>query len=381
MTKNTLTQICIYFFFLLSCTERELSLDTTVNPYLSSHLQVDKSQSEISLPYAISGECGTLVYRITFSHSENAISSIETTPYNQNWALLLPAESLSNGEHHFNIHAFDREDELINQIGLKLNIISNTAALLTTDPEVTNSEGELLAWGAYYREAFGKTGSDLKSILNNIIKGHTILFYSQVWYALESIDADPYNDENIIQIYTGESFPSAKRDTGTGDNLVWNREHCWPKSRGFPSDFFPAYTDIHHLRPASRPVNSDRGTKIYDNGGSAHSLAMDVNYDSDSWEAPDDVKGDLARQMFYMVVRYEDSDFDGVDLELTDNQSLIQSQSGGTAYFGRLSTLIEWHLGDPVSDSERLRNNRIYSNWQNNRNPFIDYPEWVMNIW
>ena len=73
----------------------------------------------------------------------------------------------------------------------------------------------------------------------------------------------------------------------------------------FSNESDTAYTDVHHIRPTDESVNSSRGTKDFDNGGSAHSEATDCNYDSDSWEPRDAVKGDVARMMFYMEVRYD----------------------------------------------------------------------------
>ena len=88
------------------------------------------------------------------------------------------------------------------------------------------------------------------------------------------------------------------------------------------------------------------------------------------------VKGDTARMMFYMAVRYEGGDNSSTpDLELVD-----RTTSSGEVFFGKLCTLLQWHRNDPVSDAERQRNNVIYS-WQGNRNPFIDHPEFVSEIW
>jgi len=77
--------------------------------------------------------------------------------------------------------------------------------------------------------------------------------------------------------------------------------------------------------------------------------------------------------LFYMDVRYEGGD-GYVDLQLVD-----YTGTNGPL-FGKLSTLKQWHKDDPVSDFERSRNQKIY-NWQRNRNPFIDHPEWVQEVW
>lgn len=95
--------------------------------------------------------------------------------------------------------------------------------------------------------------------------------------------------------------------------------------------------------------------------------------DSDSWEPRDAVKGDIARMMFYMVVRYE---YGAYDLELVD-----YTGTSNTPVFGKLSTLLQWHQQDPVDDWERNRNDIIFNSYQGNRNPFIDHPEFVNYIW
>jgi endonuclease I len=88
------------------------------------------------------------------------------------------------------------------------------------------------------------------------------------------------------------------------------------------------------------------------------------------------MKGDTARMMFYMAVRYEGNDNSGTpDLGLVDR--LTQS---GEPHFGRLCTLLAWYQLDSVSAKERHRNDVVHG-WQEKRNPFIDHPEFVRAIW
>ena len=235
----------------------------------------------------------------------------------------------------------------------------------------------------YYNSANGLSGSSLQDALHEIINDHTKFPYTSsstdVWDVLKDVDEDPSNSSNVILIYTGRSQAKSENsgESSTSGNNRWNREHVWSKSHGFPNESDTAYTDIHHLKPCDESVNSSRSNKDFDDGGSAHSEATDCNYDSDSWEPRDAVKGDVARMMFYMEVRYDPgvhTDGTTYDLELVDNTGT----SGAT--FGKLSTLITWHSNDPVDDAERTRNDEVYS-YQGNRNPFIDYPEFVSSIW
>ncbi|WP_407924399.1 endonuclease I family protein [Actinokineospora pegani] len=225
----------------------------------------------------------------------------------------------------------------------------------------------------YYRAALGKTGPALKSSLHTIIKtGVKALSYDTVWTALKQTDQDPNNPSNVILLYSGRS--QAKSTNGGGADQ-WNREHVWAKSHG---DFGTATgpgTDVHHLRPTDVTVNSTRGNKDFDNGGSAVSECSGCYTDSDSFEPRDAVKGDVARMILYMAVRYEGND-GWPDLEVNDNTS-----NGSNPYIGKISVLRQWHAQDPPDAFEKRRNQLIHDNWQHNRNPFIDHPEWVASIW
>ncbi|MFW5473434.1 endonuclease [Knoellia sp. CPCC 206450] len=224
----------------------------------------------------------------------------------------------------------------------------------------------------YYATAAGKSGTALRSALHGIISKQTVLTYDQVWDALKDTDQDPKNASNVIEIYSGRSI--AKSDNGGGVDQ-WNREHVWAKSHG---DFGTANgpgTDVHHLRPEDVTVNSDRGNLDFDNGGSAVNQCADCWRDADSFEPRDAVKGDVARMILYMAVRYEGGD--GWP-NLEPNESV---NSGSAPYIGRLSVLKSWSAGDPPDAFEKRRNDRIHAQWQGNRNPFIDHPEWVASIW
>ncbi|KNH25490.1 ribonuclease [Priestia megaterium] len=225
----------------------------------------------------------------------------------------------------------------------------------------------------YYRTTAGKTGNTLKTELHNIIDHHTELSYSAVWEALKKTDEDPANANNVILLYTGRSQAKSTNGGGVDD---WNREHVWAKSHGDFGTAMGPGTDLHHLRPTDVSVNSTRGNLDFDNGGTEHSEALRNYFDSDSWEPRDEVKGDVARMLFYMAVRYEGDISDEPDLELNNTVN-----NGTAPYHGKLSVLLQWNAQDPVDDRERRRNDIIYSDYQHNRNPFIDHPEWVNEIW
>ena len=181
----------------------------------------------------------------------------------------------------------------------------------------------------------------------------------------------PDNAGNVIEIYSGRSISKTLNGGGVDD---WNREHVWAKSHG---DFGTATgpgTDVHHLRPEDVTVNSTRCNKDFDNGGTAVSQCPDCWSDADSFEPRDAVKGDVARMILYMAIRYEGDDG-------WPNLEPNQSTANGTApYIGKLSVLLAWNAADPPDAFEMRRNDRIYAQWQHNRNPFIDHPEWATAI-
>jgi endonuclease I len=223
----------------------------------------------------------------------------------------------------------------------------------------------------YYAPAIGQSGAQLKSALHGIIDGNTTLSYTQVWTALQDTDQDPNNTANVIELYTGRSLSKSNYGGGTGQ---WNREHVYAQSRGgFDTSAGPG-TDLHHLRPEDVAVNGTRGNKDFDNGGSAVSGCTDCWTDADSFEPRDAVKGDVARMLFYMAVRYEGDDaFNNLELSTVSGSAVPK--------IGDLDILLQWNAEDPVSTFEMTRNDRIYGNWQGNRNPFIDHPEWASAIW
>ena len=224
----------------------------------------------------------------------------------------------------------------------------------------------------YYASAVGRSGTALRSALHAIISDHTVLTYDRVWDALRDTDQDPSNSANVVLLY---SQRSQSKTLNGGDPDDWNREHVWAKSHGDFGTVPGPGTDVHHLRPTDVSVNSARGNLDFDNGGSSVHQCSLCRADADSFEPPDAVKGDVARMVLYMAIRYEGGD-GFANLEPNDSVG-----NGSAPYLGRLSVLKAWSLADPPSTFEKRRNQVIYDSWQGNRNPFVDHPEWVASIW
>ncbi|MFF1818978.1 endonuclease [Kribbella sp. NPDC058245] len=226
--------------------------------------------------------------------------------------------------------------------------------------------------GDYYAAAAGKSGAALKSALHTIISSQTKLTYDQAWNALKDTDQDPANTNNVILIYSGRSQSKTTNGGGVND---WNREHVWAKSHGDFGTAIGPGTDIHHLRPEDVSVNSSRGNLDFDNGGTAVTECPGCTADADSFAPRAAVRGDVARMIFYMAVRYEGDDGFA---NLEPNNSV---NNGTAPYIGKLSVLKAWAAADPPDAFEKRRNEVIYTTYQHNRNPFIDHPEWVTSIW
>ncbi|WP_158974723.1 Ig-like domain-containing protein [Cellulophaga sp. L1A9] len=180
----------------------------------------------------------------------------------------------------------------------------------------------------------------------------TILSYSQRHLYLYNADADLVNQDNVTLMYSGESRYWEEYTSGINSYSpqTFNTEHIYPQSLLTSTD---AVTDLHHLRAADDAVNSERLNYPYTDSSGGYAL---VN--NNSWYPGDDWRGDVARMVMYLNIRYGES-FSRV---------------------GELELFLSWNIADPVSEFEEQRNNVIYAA-QGNRNPFIDNPYLATLIW
>lgn len=238
----------------------------------------------------------------------------------------------------------------------------------------------------YYETTAGLDGEELKAELHEIINDHEIYTYTSsntdTWDILKQTDKDPEDGSYVIGFYSGFKMDASEEyNNGNG----WNREHVWAKSRGSLGTNRGPGTDVHNLRAADISTNSARNNRNFDEASvqyideSGQYQGETESYTSSSewiWEPRNEVKGDVARILFYMATRYEGTSGEP-DLELREE---LLSNDSHQPYHARLSVLLEWHEADPVDEIERERNDVIYS-FQENRNPFIDHPEYVGLIW
>ncbi|WP_243471450.1 endonuclease [Winogradskyella sp. MH6] len=257
----------------------------------------------------------------------------------------------------------------------------------------------------YYNSATG-TGYTLKTQLHNIIDNHNDQGYDAMDGFIASYDLDNYYEtgsNTILDPYsenpTGSdpyTFSPVSDECGNynSEGDCYNKEHVIPQS--VFSQNLPMRSDAHHLLPTDGRVNGFRsnypfgvvddsqlvnqsgisnptqnGSKLGGNLNSGYS----AGYSNTVFEPIDEFKGDIARIYFYFVTRYEDQ------VSNWGSYPMFDGSSDKVLDDPFLSILLTWHQNDPVSQKEIDRNNNIYYNHQSNRNPFVDHPEWVNEIW
>ena len=216
---------------------------------------------------------------------------------------------------------------------------------------------------AYYLNApnavdFSLNGIDLKNALaTKISNNSTSLPYSSssfdTWDALKQTDVNPQNAAEVLLIYGWEDGSDGNvqndRERGinnnSGDNGDWNREHVFSKSLATPSlttsNPGPG-TDIHNLRPSDVQWNNTRGSRKFATGSGNSGTVGSNWYPGDEW------KGDVARMMMYMYLRY-----DGDGSSVAETQCLASNVGVGNAVANdanMIDLFLQWNADDPVSD-------------------------------
>ena len=241
----------------------------------------------------------------------------------------------------------------------------------------------------YYNGTDGLTGDDLKLALHNIIADDSHVSYTPgIWTAFYLTDKRPGTDY-VWDIYSDipNGTPPYLFTLGQGDQCgsydgegdCYNREHLWPQS--WTSNDATEQTDLHHIYPTDGFVNQQRSnyplgevnnaTWTSQNGSKLGSCKSSLGYSGTVFEPIDEYKGDIARALMYVSVRYYTEDDDWSTSGMT-NKSVIKDWA--------MTMLLRWHEEDPVSEKEINRNEAVYSK-QNNRNPFVDNPEFAEMIW
>lgn len=238
----------------------------------------------------------------------------------------------------------------------------------------------------YYDDAAGLEGTALRAALHNIIDDHNYIQYGDIYDILDQTDMKP--NGKVWDMYSDVpggtppyeyTFFEDECGNYSGEGSCYNKEHSWPKS-WFGGKVYPMYSDLFHIVPTDGYVNGMRSNYPYgevgnviwtSENGSKKGYCDYPGYSGIVFEPIDEYKGDFARNYFYMSTRYygEDSGWPGSDMV-----------DGAELKPWALALMLEWHYNDPVSQKEIDRCDAIYD-IQNNRNPFIDHPEYVSLIW
>ncbi len=238
----------------------------------------------------------------------------------------------------------------------------------------------------YYDPAAGLSGEALRSALHDIIDDHSVISYDDVWLAFYTTDDKPggmvwdmYSDVPGGTPPYEYTLGEDQGGSASGEGEGYNREHTWPQS-WFGGAVPPMNSDMFQIVPTDIYVNNRRGNFPYGEVASPTWVSLNGSllgpcawpgYAGTVFEPRPDFKGDLARNFFYMTTRYYGEDAAWPGSPMTDGSQLLDWAVG---------LLISWHLEDPVSAKELERNEAVYA-IQDNRNPFIDHPEFVTMIY
>jgi endonuclease I len=194
-----------------------------------------------------------------------------------------------------------------------------------------------------------------------------------VYQAVMDLEAGTEN-ETVNLIYSNTSM------TNKFKGLVWDVEHLWSIQEGGGINVTsPSFSDVHHLRAADMTVQEAKITRHFGMCGTLSPIdsctipassetTWDTAQDDKVWQPPESRRGEIARALLYMDLRYE---------ELT----LADCAPFSTGEVGYLSQLLQWNTDYPPTDDEVQRNNRACSRWQGNRNPFTDFPDLALVLY
>ncbi len=263
---------------------------------------------------------------------------------------------------------------------------------------ILSGEAIAQAPAGYYQNAATLSGYQLKHKLHQIVsKGTTSWNYGDLPSFYEQTDRDLYyeNDSSLLDIYSenpagtdpyvywynNNSLIAGASNEGEG----WNREHIY--SQSFFNSNYPMYSDLHFVVPTDARVNQQRSNFPFGKVGNSPTFtslngtkrgpANIPGYTNTVTEPIDEFKGDIARMLMFVAVRYENL---LPYFQYTNVRNPLDSLSEKAFKNWYISMLLQWHQNDPVSQKEIDRNNAVF-NLQGNRNPFVDYPAFATSIW
>lgn len=291
------------------------------------------------------------------------------------------------------------------------NLLKHLKAIIRNNIQYVSFDNLSLAYVITDRDWIN---SDASTITGYDSKTDTISDFSHS----DEVEKNPY----IHMLYCDYDYQKKTKYNGDADTLTtqvsFDKEHAWSQSHGFSEggdSYTGAGSDMHHIKAGTqygnRTLHNNYSFGFVRENDSSWAKVVKANskpyenknkrgeplfpHDDDQqnkvFEPQDCDKGDIARSLLYMVAAYNNLDGSTPTPELPALKLVNYIISGSTkgyssdnlekGYYGSLQDILAWHYMDPVDDYEIHRNNLIYNNYQKNRNPFIDYPEWVDYIW
>lgn len=229
-----------------------------------------------------------------------------------------------------------------------------------------------------YEALLAAEGNDLFGLLNTLMGntsqiGNSRFSYNSLRDAYIKVDIDLNNKgTNIIGYYDGSSM-AGRWDGGK----TYNREHTWPQSKGADKGI-PMGHDMQSVRPANAKVNGDRGNTAYGEGSSFYDPdEISINNSYYNRSNLGTYRGDAARVIAYDYIVYGEAG--GHKSNLYNGNAQLLNKLGQSGVFESIEILLKWHMQDPPSLTEVVRNDGA-ADYQGNRNPLIDYPELAIQL-
>ncbi len=256
------------------------------------------------------------------------------------------------------------------EIDMQAHVASDDAKEAYTD--YVNQQADYYSGNYAYEKLFLQSGTTLFGSLNTLMgntckNGQSGYDYGELRYEYVNVDKDLNKEGYIIGFYNGASF-KAVWDSGK----TWNREHTWPQSKG-ANKSIPMGYDMQSVRPTLKSVNGSRGNKAFGESGGYYD-PNEIGITNAQYDKKNNgtYRGDCARVIMYDYIVYGKAG--SYSNSLYNGNAQLLSKLGSSGLFESVEIMLKWHMQDPPSLTEMVRNDGG-EKYQGNRNPFIDYPE------
>ena len=358
------------------------SVDSSSNSYYHSSSVVESSLDNSS----IISNSSVVSSSNNSSSSSSVNSSISSVSSSSSSVTSSSNSSSSSSSVNSSISSVSSSSSNVSSSIISSSSNSNSSNSSTTSSTISssviNSSSSNIYNGTYYNSISNHlTGSSLQSSLQKLLEStHDAKSYSSLWTAYKTTDIKP-GTNYIWDMYSNYNYVVGTDQAGnfSAEGQKYNREHSIPKS--WFNDEAPMYSDIHHLFPTDGFVNGKRSNFPYGEVGEATYTSKNGSklgsssfsgYSGTVFEPIDEYKGDFARTYFYFATRYQ-------GVATSGNGSAVFKKTYPYLTDYALNLFTKWSEMDPISQKEIDRNNAA-QDFQGNRNPFIDHPEYINKI-